>query len=184
MCLSWCGGSIQVTSNAWWDRSHGTPPDGDPPRWRTPPGWRAPPRWKTPAPEMEGPPRWRTPQMENPPRWRTPPGWRTPPQSMCGWYASYWNAFLLTKLSKMAILASEALPREKNPVAKCYPPGGNRTQSASDSKSNTILSTQTWHVLLRRSLNFCSCTTWYLDLDDLRRINRAWLYKEPKVSVL
>ena len=61
-------------------------------------------------------------------------------------------------------------------------PGGNRTQAASDSKSNTILSTLTWHVLLRRSLNFCSCTTWCLD--DLRRINRAWLYKEPKVSVL
>ena len=63
-------------------------------------------------------------------------------------------------------------------------PGGNRTQAASDSKSNTILSTLTWHVLLRRSLNFCSCTTWCLDLDDLRRINSAWLYKEPKVSVL
>ena len=54
----------------------------------------------------------------------------------------------------------------------------------SDSKSNTILSTLTWHVLLRRSLNFYSSTTWCLDLDDLRRINRAWLYKEPKVSVL
>ena len=63
-------------------------------------------------------------------------------------------------------------------------PGGNRTQAASDSKSNTILSTLTWHVLLRRSLNFCSCTTWCLDSDDLRRINRPWLYKEPKVSVL
>ena len=47
---SWCEGSIQVTSNAWWDRSHGTPP-----QWRTPP-------W-----------------MESPPRWRMPPGWRTPP---------------------------------------------------------------------------------------------------------
>ena len=55
---------------------------------------------------------------------------------------------------------------------------------ASDFKSNTILSTLTWHLLLRRSLNFCSCTTWNLDLDDLRGINRAWLYKEPKVSVL
>ena len=30
---------------------------------------------------------------------------------------------------------------------------------ASDSKSNTILSTLTCHMLLRRSLNFCSCTT-------------------------
>ena len=35
-----------------------------------------------------------------------------------------------------------------------------------------------------RSLNFCSCTTWSLDLDDLVRIDRAWLYKELKVSVL
>ena len=26
------------------------------------------------------------------------------------------------------------------------------------------------HVLLRRSLNFCSCTTWFLDLNDLVRI--------------
>ena len=65
-------------------------------------------------------------------------------------------------------------------------PSGNRTQVShnSDSKSNTILSTLTWHVLLRISLNCCSCTTWYLDLDDLRGINRAWLYKEPKVSFL
>ena len=54
----------------------------------------------------------------------------------------------------------------------------------SDSKSNILLSTVTCHVLLRRSLNFCSCTTWFLDLDDLVGINRAWLYKEPKVSVL
>ena len=55
---------------------------------------------------------------------------------------------------------------------------------ASDSKSNTLFSTLTWHVLLRRSLNLCSCTTWYLDLDDLMGINWAWLHKEPKVSVL
>ena len=54
----------------------------------------------------------------------------------------------------------------------------------SDSKSNTLLSTLTCHVLLRRSLNFCSCTTWFLDLDDLVTINRAWLYKDLKVSVL
>ena len=39
-------------------------------------------------------------------------------------------------------------------------------------------------MLLRRSLNFCSCTTWFLDLDDSFRINKAWLYKGPKVSVL
>ena len=45
----------------------------------------------------------------------------------------------------MAIYASEALLREKNPVAKCYP-SENRTQAASDSKSNAILSTLTWDV--------------------------------------
>ena len=50
--------------------------------------------------------------------------------------------------------------------------------------SNTLLSELIWHVLLRGSLNFCLCITWFLDLDDLAGINRAWLYKEPKVSVL
>ena len=49
---------------------------------------------------------------------------------------------------------------------------------------NMLLSTLIWHLLLRRSLNFCSCTTWFLDFDDSVRINRAWLYKDPKVSVL
>ena len=48
----------------------------------------------------------------------------------------------LTKFAIMAILASEALLREKNPVAKCYP-STNRTQAASDSEPNTILSTLT-----------------------------------------
>ena len=47
----------------------------------------------------------------------------------------------LTKLAIMAILASEALLCEKNPAAKCYP-CGNRTQAASDPKSNTILSSK------------------------------------------
>ena len=44
---------------------------------------------------------------------------------------------------------------------KMLPPVGiePRPVIASDSKSNAILSTLTWHVLLRRSLNFCSCTT-------------------------
>ena len=40
------------------------------------------------------------------------------------------------------------------------------------------------YLLLRRSLKFCPCTTWFLDFDHLVRINRAWLYKDPKVSVL
>ena len=33
-------------------------------------------------------------------------------------------------------------------------------------------------------LNFCSCTTWFLDFNDLFKINRAWLYKELEISVL
>ena len=45
---------------------------------------------------------------------------------------------------------------------------GNRTQAASDYKSNTIFSILTWHVLVRRSLNICSCTTWYLNLDGFK----------------
>ena len=36
-------------------------------------------------------------------------------------------------------------------------------------------------MVFRGSLNFCSCTNWFLDLDDLVRINRAWLYKDLKV---
>ena len=48
----------------------------------------------------------------------------------------------------------------------------------------TLLSELTWHMLFRVSLNFCSCTTWFLDLDDLIRINRAGLCKESKVSVV
>ena len=94
--LSWWGDSIQVTSNAWWDRSHGTPPLGmENPPWDggTPPGWitlldgGTPPRWRNPPwdgePPCDGEPPlgWRTlPRMENP-QWRTPLGWRTPP----GW---------------------------------------------------------------------------------------------------
>ena len=34
------------------------------------------------------------------------------------------------------------------------------------------------------SLNVCYCTTWFLDLDYLVGINRAWLYKERKSSIL
>ena len=55
---------------------------------------------------------------------------------------------------------------------------------AIDSKSNTFLSELVRHVLLRRSLNFCWCTTWCFNSDDLVGINTAWLYKELKVSVL
>ena len=45
-------------------------------------------------------------------------------------------------------------------------------------------SVKTGHVLPRGSLNFCLSIIWFLDLNDLVRINRAWLCKEPKVSVL
>ena len=100
-------------------------------------------------------------------------------QFCCG-YSSFSQH---TTLAIMSILASEVLLCEnKNSSGKIlYPvriePG------AFDSKSNTLLSEINWYLLLRGSLNFCSCTTWFLDLDDLIRINRAWLFKEPKVSV-
>ena len=86
--------------------------------------------------------------------------------------------------TEMPILAFSSLLHEykKNSSDKMSPPVG--IAIASDSKSNTLLSTLHWHVLLRRSLNFCSSTTWYLDLDGIRGINRAWPYKDPKVSVL
>ena len=32
--------------------------------------------------------------------------------------------------------------------------------------------------------DFCLFATWFLDWEGLVGINRAWLYKEPKVSVL
>ena len=52
----------------------------------------------------------------------------------------------------------------------------------SNSKSNTLLSELIWHVLLRRSLNFCSCNTWFLELNDLVRINKTWLYKKLSLT--
>ena len=75
MCLSWCGGSIQVTSNAWWDRSHGTPPSKETPQKETP---------RRPAARHAGIPPAMHAGIASPQRW-----W-----SMSGRYASYWNAFL------------------------------------------------------------------------------------------
>ena len=91
-----------------------------------------------------------------------------------------------SKIDKIGNVGIRGFTTWKKSSDKMLPPVGIEPEPliTSDSKSNTILSTVTWHVLHRRSLNFCSCTTWCLDLDDLRRINRAWLYKEPKVSVL
>ena len=43
MCLSWCGRSIHVTSNARWDKSHGTRPWADTLSGQTPPLGQIPP---------------------------------------------------------------------------------------------------------------------------------------------
>ena len=89
----------------------------------------------------------------------------------------------------MPILVSEALLREnKKFEEKMLLPVGMEPGPliTSDSKSNTILSGLTWHVHhlifdLDDSVRI-SWTTWFFDLDDSVRINRAWLYKETKVS--
>ena len=67
-----------------------------------------------------------------------------------------------TTLAIIPILAPEALQCEnKNSSNKMLPTVGIEPGSliTSDSKSNTILSGLTCHVLPRRSLNLCSCTT-------------------------
>ena len=48
LTLSWCGGSIQVTSNAWWDRSHDTTPWADTHLGRHPRPWEDTPPRQTP----------------------------------------------------------------------------------------------------------------------------------------
>ena len=72
--------------------------------------------------------------------------------------------------TEMPIVAfsSSLCENKRNSSDKMLPPVGIEPGSliASDSESNTILST--WHVLLKRSLNFCSCTTWYLDYDGFK----------------
>ena len=96
-----------------------------------------------------------------------------------------WSFHKHKTLAIMPILASEALLYENKKIQwKMLPPVGiePRPLITSDSKSSTLLSTLTCYVLLRRSLNFCSCITWFLDFDDSVKINRAWLYEEPKVS--
>ena len=82
------------------------------------------------------------------------------------------------KLVIMPILASEALKYENKNSSNKMLLTVSTEPLASDSKSNTLLSGLLWHVLLWRPLNFC------LDFDDLVRINRAGIYKEPEVSVL
>ena len=41
-----------------------------------------------------------------------------------------------------------------------------------------------WASATREIFNICSFTIWFLELDDSVRVNRAWLYKDPKVLTL
>ena len=86
-----------------WSRH--TPPDQAHPPGSKPPGSRYPPEADTPR-TRHTPPKNRHPRTRHPPE-QTPQGADTPPdqappqkadcsiQLMSGWYASYWNAFLL-----------------------------------------------------------------------------------------
>ena len=82
-----------------------SPPDGEPPLDGEPPPDGEPP-------QMENPPDGEPPQMENPHRMEnSPPDGETPPprRSMCGRYASYWNAFLFLKMLSWKIHQSSLL---------------------------------------------------------------------------
>ena len=69
------------------------PWQGDPPDKETPLAGRLPTPWQGDPPGKETPLARRPPWQGDPPARRHPPGKETPP-SMCGRYASYWNAFL------------------------------------------------------------------------------------------
>ena len=91
------------------------------------------------------------------------------------------------KLTIMPLLISEALLHENKKIHwKMLPPVGKEPKPLMNLwlQGQHSLSELMQHVLLRGSLNFCSCITLFLDLDDLVEINRVWLYREPKVSVL
>ena len=81
-----------------------------------------------------------------------------------------------TNYTKMPIVAFSSLlcENKKKTSDKMLPLVGIEPRSP----------TLTVHLLLWRSLYFCSCTAWFLDFDDSVRINRAWLYKDPKVLAL
>ena len=70
--LSWCGGSIQITSNAWWDRSHDTttPPGRHPlgrhPSWQAKIPQAGSPHGQAPAPRQAPPPRQATLRVGTP----------------------------------------------------------------------------------------------------------------------
>ena len=89
-----------------------------------------------------------------------------------------------TNYTKMTIVAFSSLFCEnKKSSDKMLPPSRNRTWSLRFQVQHAP-PTLTGHLLLGRSLSFCSCTTWFLDFDDSVRIKRAWLYKDPKVLAL
>ena len=73
------------------------------PRWeQTPPGSRplgADPPWQQTPPGADTPLGADPPWSRHPSRADSPPRW-----SLCGWYASYWNAFLLIKFSESVLL--------------------------------------------------------------------------------
>ena len=86
-----------------------------------------------------------------------------------------------TKLAEMAVFASEDLTTAK----KLPPVGFNLMQEIiTDLGVQCLANWVNRNVLFMGSLNFCSCTTWFLDLNDLVRINGAWLCKVLKVSDL
>ena len=92
---------------------HPPPQDQAPPQEQTPtlreqtPPWEQTTPWEEiptrSRPPTRRPPRKKTPQEQIPPgadtpQSRHPPQEQTPPRDghCCGWYASYWNAFLLS----------------------------------------------------------------------------------------
>ena len=72
-----------------------------------------------------------------------------------------------TNYTKMPILAFlSLLPENKKSSDKMLPQVAMEPSPliTSDSKSYSLLSELVWPVVLRRSLSFCSCITWFLDL--------------------
>ena len=74
--------------------------------------------------------------------------------------------------------------KQKHPVAKCYPQVGIELGPLIFQVQHSPFWAKWACATFKGSLNFCSCINWFLDFEYLVGINRAWLYKEPKVSVL
>ena len=95
-----------------------------PPQSRHPPGSRQhPPGADTP--HEQTPPRSRHPPGADTPGSRHPPMRQTPPWCracweiwlMCGWYASYWNAFLFGIIFQMSVLVDPKGHRDAHPLS-------------------------------------------------------------------